>query len=181
MAPLEVNTGYSTSINARAARNRRQREQRHRRQTLTNTKLSVPVQRDFRKLKPSTRRRLEKERARELWVLPGNIDLTTKVESTYPRAALLGLPAELRQMILLQSYDTRQMAEQVLIGTRVWKRLPRTLRKTLFHISLYKKTFLAQEQEIVSKLSNRFVELSQVSKILWKDMRYVGHQWQRQI
>ena len=64
-----------------------------------------------RTLKPSVRRKLERERAPSLWQRPWVSDLDWRAGRVYEEVSLLGLPAELRQRSLYLSLSIPELKD----------------------------------------------------------------------
>lgn len=111
LSSFQMNTdnAYESVLNAEARRNRYNRDIRKRREALARRKLQISSGPILRSLKTAVRKALAKERASSLWILPADIDFHTMHQSHYAQASLLGLPAELRQKILLLSFDIRDI------------------------------------------------------------------------
>ena len=124
---------------------------------LEKQRLSINNRPALRTLKPAVRKRLAKERAPGLWILP---PMNTKEGGPYAHASLLGLPAELRQTILLLSYDVNAMVVHTLQSTERGE---------------------GDSHNVATALRERITQLCQVSPVLRDDMQYVGRVWQQQI
>ena len=152
------------SLQSRSSRSAKRKAQRRAQRTLRamleEQKLSINNRPALRTLKPSVRKRLEKERAPRLWILPKNTTIHTKQGGSYAHASLLGLPTELRQTILLLSYDVNAMVVHTLQSTQRGE---------------------CDRKNVTKALRGRITELSQVSHVLRIDMQYVGRAWQQQI
>lgn len=84
---------------------------RKRRKAPTKQGFSISIQPTLRTLKLAPRKRLVRQRAASLWILPREADYHFgETRQTYPRASLLSLPVELRQDILGMSYDSQPSA-----------------------------------------------------------------------
>ena len=86
--------------------------------------------------------------------------MNTKQGGPYAHASLLGLPAELRQTILLLSYDVNAMVVYTLQSTERGE---------------------GDSHNVATALRERITQLCQVSPVLRDDMQYVGRVWQQQI
>lgn len=145
---------------------------RRKRLAVSKEKLYISVQPRLRTLRRAPRRKLERQRAPGLWILSNDADFHfAEQERSYPRASLLGLPAELRQQILNSSYDkqplTRNILEHLGEGPH-----PRKHRKGSSRTPNHKHS-------ATSSFRDRALELSQVCKVFEADMRWVRKQWQR--
>jgi hypothetical protein len=150
---------YVQSRISRSAERRAQRRARHRAQRKLR-ELSINNLTVLRTLKPSVRKRLAKERAPGLWILPKNTTSNIKQGGPYAHPSLLGLPAELRQKILLLSYDVNVMAVHALQSTERGE---------------------CDRKNVTKTLRERITQLCQVSPVLRTDMQYVGRAWQQKI
>ena len=148
---------YSSKSDGRRAKRRAQRRARKLRVKLEKQKLFINNRPALRTLKPAVRKRLARERAPGLWILP---PMNTKQGGPYAHASLLGLPAELRQTILLLSYDVNAMVVHTLQSTERGE---------------------GDSHNVATALRERITQLCQVSPVLRDDMQYVGRVWQQQI
>jgi hypothetical protein len=146
-------------MRSRKPKSAKRRVQRRLQVELENQKLFINNRPVLRTLKPSARKRLVKECAPRLWILPENHIINTKQGGPYPHASLLGLPAELRQTILLLSHDINAMVVRTLHG-------------------------IAREEReggnVPKALREQITQLCQVSRVLRTDMQYVGMAWRQQ-
>ena len=170
---------YLDAITSKTAKRRHQRKLQKRRQALAETKLSISSQLVLRTLKPSVRRQLAKERIPSLWILPDDINFrSTQREGPYPSASLLDSPAELRQYILVMSYDVRQMAQ---CRFELFGEKPRKKPRAGKLQAASERPLTGLEYSITKRINSRAAELCLVSRVVSEDMRYVGKHWQHAI
>ena len=178
---MNTNNGYESLLSARAARHRRKRDVRKRREELAKQKLQISSGPILRSLKGAARKQLIKERAPTLWILPADINFRRSHCSDYPKASLLGLPAELRQNILLLSFDVRVIvSEEMYYQPRRYRDKPRDFRAKKMR-TVSKKLSNNPHQRTMDRLNDKVAELCQLHRIVSDDMRYIGRYWQRVI
>jgi hypothetical protein len=159
-----------------------------------DSKIRIEPHHKLRTLKRSARNRLEKERAPQLWILPWHESQNPSKTPgrKYPQATLLGLPTELRQTILFESYSVLELiedAEPFNKGrAKKLKRLPtwfgpesanRRIRmdkamRTKFGLNSY-------ESELIAILSRKIGALCRVSPLVRSDMAYVSKRWREDL
>lgn len=128
------------------------------------------------------RKQVEKERAPSLWILPQDARVAVKNASSFPRASLLGLPLEIRQKILLTSYDVGEMAKHEYKLADTKSRRFSTYRKTFTEIfGRLERPLTPLGSAIIDKVSDRITNLCCVSVAVRNDMRWVSKQWQSDI
>ncbi|KAF2028245.1 hypothetical protein EK21DRAFT_114019 [Setomelanomma holmii] len=166
--------------------NLRMRNARKRRRDLVNTQLHIGTHHDLRKLKRSTRKKLAKESAPRLWIFPWLAEVSLGYESRiHFRASLLGLPIELRQKIIHQSYTKEDLLYDVEVfrngrGSRetrmrriLWVDKDQPTSNNRHDMSQRQ----GQEKELFTILNRRISGLSRVSRVLYEDMKSVGRRW----
>jgi hypothetical protein len=139
-----------------------------------------------RKLRTSARKQIDRERAPGLWIFPWVMAPSGKFERAYPRTNLLGLPAELRQRILYESFNLNELGKG---GVRQWG-----LRRGLSVTAKAAKNKLRREQakalnttltplesHFITMLGQRVIELRCVSQLIRLDMDHVRKVWQREL
>ncbi|KAH6644351.1 hypothetical protein C7974DRAFT_18905 [Boeremia exigua] len=162
---------YLEADTSGSAKRRYQKKLRQRPHALANKKFSIFSQPSLRSLKPSPRKKLENERAPSLWILPRDIDFrSTEHGVVHPSASFLGLPAELRQCILLLSYQFQPVPETK-FGPRD-KKLHMRKRHTES-----RRLLTDQEYFNMCGVNDRIAELCRVCRVVCEDMQYVGKQW----
>jgi hypothetical protein len=168
----------------------RTREAQKRRRQLAKSSIINSRHSKLRTLKRSARKQLEKERTPRLWVLPPIEQLFSRPKTTvYPRTSLLGLPIELRQQILYQSYTVNALAqdlEDFKFGVR--ERLERVA--WLGDMTRWKKTFQfkakqdrldSYEAELATVLRIKVAILGCTSPLIHRELQYVKERWQQDI
>jgi hypothetical protein len=149
-----------------------------------------------RTLKRSARKYLERERTVRLWMAPWVTDLFWRSKRiTYPDASLLGLPAELRQQILYEAMDMKELDRTAIEAKEVrpdgqeirddelWNSSTRaqmteaiTSGRTLARLQL-----TPREGNLIERLYRRIGELCCVSPVTRLDMVVVRTLWQRDL
>ena len=138
-----------------------------------------------RTLKRAARKKLERERAPQLWIYPCK-DLGHSAGRVYPRASLLGLPTELRQQILYMSYPMEELERDLsaVILTRKRKSLlkwastaePVRVMKMEQHLRI-KFGLNDHEADVVAVISRRIGVLSLISPLVAREVKHVCAQW----
>jgi hypothetical protein len=167
-------------------KNVRTREARKRRKAIVKQKLYISSQVPTRTLKPSARKQLARERAPSLYIYPSDKKPFAYPGREYPQASLLGLPAELRQLILYKAFDMGELENMV----KQQKKLNRQL--TVPEVRANKELKESQEKvlntnltptqrDFVTILGRRIRELRSLSPRSYQDMEYVKKLWQRRL
>jgi hypothetical protein len=154
------------------------REPRKRRKALEKQKLCIASQVPTRTLKPSARKEIARKRAPRLYIYPGDKDPATRSRCDSPRASLLGLPMELRQQILQEAFDTKELENMVEQRRKIHQRLTvvemearNRLKKSQERV--LKITLTPIQSDYITILRERVRELRSVSSFTYQDMEYV--------
>jgi hypothetical protein len=144
---------------------------------------------ELRTLKRSARKQLERERAQSLWIIPWlHHKSLGSGKQVHPQASLLGLPAELRQRIVYESYATEELlrnAKKFIKGKGTQgERLRRLTWADKAHRTSSGKDSTLYKSQIVADylvLGHKIGVLSQVSGLFYQDMKYVGRRWREDL
>jgi hypothetical protein len=167
-----------------AVRKKRPRADKKRREPASG-RLRINVSNALRTLKRSARTQLDRERGPSLWIMPWNGSKQPEVAGgrTFPRASLLGLPPELRQEILYQSCQVKELkADARTHYTKTPCRVKRTMASRGQNRPdsdlLAKFNLNTREGELVAMLSKKVGTLCRTSPLIRQDMEYVCKRWQ---
>ncbi|KAF2134791.1 hypothetical protein P153DRAFT_362524 [Dothidotthia symphoricarpi CBS 119687] len=171
--------------------NHRIRDAKKRRRTLANkSRLHITAHpHGLRTLKPSARKQLERDRAPGLWIYPWYLDPTRQPQARqYPHASLLGLPAELRQRVLYESFDVQDLRVDGRRWTEAdrrdvtWAGTTKTMKLRRMDQGIPKHLELTRsEGGLVVVLGRRIAQMCRVAPLVRSDMLYVGKMWERDL
>jgi hypothetical protein len=166
----------------------RTREARQRRYHLRKIGINIGVPRELRTLKRSARKQLERQRAPLLWIFPGDCKPRPSSSVMRPRASLLGLPTELRQIILYMSYCMKELEQDVAESrpeddkrTKRFEwihRMSPKKREKMGKAMVARFGLRSCEGELVTFLSRKVGILSCISNLSRQDMQYVKKKWE---
>ncbi len=109
-----------------------------------------------------------------MWVLHDDISFqSTEYKESYPTASLLGFSVELRQRLLVISYDLRRTEGA---SSQSLNREPRKKPHTAI-----RRDHTIYDHCTTSTVKDRIAELCKVCRVFSEDMQYVGKQWQHAV
>jgi hypothetical protein len=149
--------------------------------------LRIEVKHKLRTLKRAARKQLERDREPQRWILPSfeGRKLCSGAGQSYPQASLLGLPNELRQHILYQSYCIRHVeddARSPAIGfsKQAWtSTVQSVLLQSKQHNMLVRPSPHSYEKALVLVLNRKIGEYSRISALIRQGMEYISKRMAR--
>jgi hypothetical protein len=175
-------------------KNLRVRKAEQRRREQAKIPLHIISYHELRTLKRSARKQLDRERAPTLWIIPWHEAqrFSAGSDQRHSQASLLGLPTELRQNILYESYSIQNLEEdaQTSRNARPTRMKRLSARVGTEHVNVQgciEKAIRAKfgpksyEDELVAILGRRIGALSRISPLIYMDMQYVRKRWQNDL
>jgi len=111
---------------------------------------------------------------------------TDRLQQTYPEASLLGLPPEIRQQILYEAFDMRELrhmvehtenkGEKAAIWAQAIASRLRQQRETFWGVAMSQF-----ESDSITMLHQHIADFCCVSHVLHTDMEYVGKLWKKDL
>jgi hypothetical protein len=156
------------------------------RRELSRQRFSINNTVECRTLRKSARLQIARDSAIRKWIYPWIMAPTGRLRHSYPEASLLGLPTEMRQRILYEAFDMRELRDMVEHTENKGEKAAARAQARAHRVRQRREAFLGVamsqfESDSITMLHQRIADFCCVSHVLHTDMEYVGKLWKKDL